>query len=67
MLDWSDDGKHTWSDEHWASMGAIGEYSTRVTWPKLGWSRNRIYRLIITDPVKIMIAGAHLEASIGTN
>ncbi len=29
MLRWSDDGGHTWSNEHWRSMGRIGEYGYR--------------------------------------
>jgi len=65
MLDWSDDGGHTWSNEHWASMGVIGDYTARVIWRRLGRSRNRIYRLSITDPVKRVIMGAHLEAEVG--
>ena len=65
MLDWSDDGGHTWSNEHWRSIGQIGEYEARARWNKLGRSRNRIYRLSITDPIKRVLMGAHLEASIG--
>jgi len=62
MLDWSDDGGHTWSNEHWSGMGAIGDYTARAIWRRLGRSRNRIYRLSITDPVKRVLMGAHLDA-----
>ena len=65
MLDWSDDGGHTWSNEHWASIGAIGNYRTRAIWRRLGSSRDRVFRLTITDPVKTVILGAHLEAAAG--
>ena len=61
MLDWSDDGGHTWSNEHWASIGKIGEYKTRVIWRRLGVSRSRIFRVTISDPVKIFMIGAFLE------
>jgi hypothetical protein len=65
MLDWSDDGGHTWGNEHWADIGKIGEYTNRAIWRRLGSSRNRIYRVSITDPVKRVIMGAHLEAEVG--
>ena len=63
MLRWSDDGGHTWSNEHWASMGGIGAYGTRVIWRRLGMTeklRDRVYEVSGTDPVKIAIIGAEL-------
>lgn len=63
MLRWSDDGGHTWSDEHWTSMGRIGEYFRRVIWRRLGMTqkiRDRVYEVSGTDPVKIIIVGAEL-------
>jgi hypothetical protein len=64
MLRWSDDGGHTWSNEHWSSMGRIG-----VFWRRLGMTlklRDRVYEVSGTDPVKIAIMGAELQIS-GTN
>jgi len=69
MLRWSDDGGHTWSNEHWAVLGKIGVYQQRVFWRRLGMTlklRDRVYELSGTDPVKIAIMGAELHAS-GTN
>ena len=69
MLRWSDDGGHTWSNEHWRSMGPIGGYGTRVIWRRLGMTmklRDRVYEISGTDPVKIAIMGAELQVS-GTN
>ena len=66
MLRWSDDGGHTWSNEHWASMGKIGEYYNRVLWRRLGMTmkiRDRVYEVSGTDPVKIAIVGAELKAN----
>lgn len=65
-LRWSDDGGHTWSNEHWRSMGAIGEYGRRVIWRRLGMTnklRDRVYEVSGTDPVKIVITGAQLSVS----
>lgn len=69
MLRWSDDGGHTWSNEHWSGMGKIGQYYRRVFWRRLGMTlklRDRVYELSGTDPVKIAIMGAELQLS-GTN
>jgi hypothetical protein len=66
MLRWSDDGGHTWSREHWTSMGAIGQYGKRALWRRLGMTlklRDRVYEISGTDPVPIYIVGAELRAS----
>ena len=58
MLQYSDDSGHTWSSEMWTDIGEVGKYATRVSWRRLGASRNRVYRLTISDPVKpVIIAG----------
>lgn len=66
MLRWSDDGGHTWSNEHWKSMGKMGAYNKRVIWRRLGMTlklRDRVYEISGTDPVKIAIMGAELILS----
>jgi hypothetical protein len=66
MLRWSDDGGHTWSSEHWVSIGKIGQYGRRVIWRRLGMTqklRDRVYEISMTDPVKIAIMGAELLLS----
>ena len=66
MLRWSDDAGHTWSNEHWASIGAIGEFGRRVIWRRLGMTqkiRDRVYEVSGTDPVEITIMGAELSVS----
>jgi hypothetical protein len=66
MLRWSDDGGHTWSNEHWRNMGKIGETGRRVLWRRLGMTtklRDRVYEISGTDPVKIAIMGAELQLS----
>jgi hypothetical protein len=66
MLRWSDDGGHTWSNEHWRSMGKSGEWGYRVFWRRLGMTeklRDRVYEVSGTDPIKLAIMGAELEVS----
>lgn len=65
MLDFSDDGGHTWSNEKQASIGKIGERKTRVIWRRLGFSRDRVFRLKITDPVRVTLLGAELDIETG--
>lgn len=65
MLSWSDDGGRTWSDERTASMGKQGEYRHRAIWRRLGQSRNRVYKLRITDPVRVSILGAYGDITKG--
>ncbi len=66
MLRWSDDGGHTWSNEHWKSMGKIGRYGYRTIWRRLGATmkiRDRVYEVSGTDPVRVYIMGAELILS----
>jgi len=66
MLRWSDDGGHTWSNEHLSKMGKIGQYYRRVFWRRLGMTlklRDRVYEVSQTDPVKAVIVGAELLIS----
>jgi hypothetical protein len=65
MLQYSNDGGHTWSSELWRSAGKIGKYEWRAVWNRLGASRHRNYRLIVTDPVKWVITNTNLEVSPG--
>jgi hypothetical protein len=61
QLEWSDDGGHTWSNRHSAFMGALGRYANRLRWNRMGRSRDRVYKLTISDPVKRFIIGATLN------
>ena len=66
MLRWSDDSGHTWSNEHWAAIGRMGEYGANAIWRRLGATmkhRDRVYELSGTDPVKIIVMGAELSLS----
>lgn len=61
-LSWSDDGGHTWSSEYTSFMGQIGKYKTRLIWRRLGYSRDRIYRITCADAVKKVFIDAYEEA-----
>lgn len=66
MLDWSDDGGRIFTNPQlWHGMGKIGAYRTRVFWRRLGQSRNRMYRVQISDPVRRTIISAHADQAVG--
>ena len=65
MLRWSSDGGSTWSNEHWTSIGLTGKYNNRAIWRRLGWSRDRVFEVVVTDPIKAVIISANLKAEAG--
>ena len=67
MLRWSNDGGSTWSNEHWVSIGKQGQYIARALWRRLGWSRDRIFEVVVSDPIKAVIVSAELKMSAGDN
>jgi len=67
MLRWSDDGGSTWSNEQWVTIGQTGKYKNRAIWRRLGQARDRVFEVVVTDPVKAVIVSANLKASGGEN
>lgn len=67
MLRWSNDGGSTWSAEYWISIGKIGQYRNRAIKRKLGWARDRIYEVVVTDPINAVIVSANIKVEAGSN
>jgi hypothetical protein len=67
MMDYSDDGGRTFSvPQSWRSLGAIGQYKQRVRWPgTLGQSRDRRFRVQISDPVPRRVIAARADVTPG--
>lgn len=64
-LRWSDDGGHTWSNNHTVTV-TYNSYSQRIIWRRLGMTqklRDRVYEVSSSDPAKIAIMGAELVLS----
>lgn len=58
MLQVSKDGGHTWGNEYWVQIGKQGEYRRRAVWRRLGRARDWLFKIRITDPVKVVfVAG----------
>lgn len=67
MLQWSNDFGNTWSNEHWVSAGKQGARKARAIWRRLGQSRDRVYRIRITDPIKVTVLGAEIDLEVGSS
>jgi hypothetical protein len=67
MLRWSNDGGSTWSSEHWTSIGLVGKYKNRAIWRRLGMARDRVFEVVVSDPINAVIISANLKASAGEN
>ena len=67
MLQWSNDGGHTWSDEAWVSAGLQGQYTWRALWGRLGKSRDRAWRITMTDPVCWHVLDAMVDVTRGVS
>ena len=67
MLRWSNDGGSTWSNEHWTGIGQMGKFKNRAIWRRLGQARDRVYEVVVTDPINAVIISANLKASGGEN
>ena len=53
----SDDSGTTWSNERRVSLGRQGEYQRRSRITSCGTSRNRQWRITVTDPVPVILVG----------
>ena len=67
MLRWSNDGGSTWSNEYWTSIGLIGRYKNRAIWRRLGMARDRVFEVVVSDPINAVIISANLKGSAGEN
>lgn len=66
-LAWSLDGGHTYSNDYQGALGPLGQYKTRLLWRRLGIARERLWRLICSDPVKKVFMNAYVNGAIGSS
>lgn len=63
-LDWSDDRGKTFGFPVEQSLGRQGEYFTTISWNRLGYARDRIFRLSWSAPVKTALNGGFAEVKL---
>ena len=61
MLSVSKNNGATWGTELWQSIGALGAYLQRVVWRRLGVGRDWLFKLRISDPVKVVFTFGDLN------
>jgi hypothetical protein len=66
-LSTSKDGGITYGNEMYASMGAIGAFRKRVVFRRLGHARDMVFKLSISDPVKVALVSAYLNLRGGSS
>lgn len=59
-LYYSDDKGKTWKYAGVRALGKIGEYKKRLIWRRLGVARDRVYKVVMTDPVAYTLLGAEI-------
>lgn len=57
----SDDSGISFPSVRYTGLGKIGEVKTRARFLRLGMSRNRVYKVSVTDPVKVVLIGFILD------
>ena len=62
MLQISRNGGHTWGMEQWTTIGELGHFHRRAEWRRLGISRDYVFKIRMTDPVKFVLMQAVVEA-----
>lgn len=65
MMQFSDDGGATWSDERWETCGKIGQYGLRVKYYQLGSALSRVYRIRASDGIAWALSGASISVESG--
>jgi len=60
MLQISKDGGKTYGPERWVKAGKAGKYTRRVRWTRNGAARQRVFKVMMTDPVPWRVTNAYL-------
>lgn len=60
-LEISKDNGKTFGPQRLKTLGALGNYKTRVEWWRLGQARDMVFRLRVSDPVRVTLISAFLN------
>lgn len=67
LLRWSNDGGFTWSNDHVLKLGQVGQYKRRAIKRRLGYARDRVFEIEVTDPVYRVVVSSELKVSGGAS
>lgn len=66
MIRWSKNGGKTWSRPRIMNMGEVGDYMHRAYVKRMGKARTMSFEVSVSDPVKIAMFGASVQALVLT-
>jgi hypothetical protein len=61
MFTTSDDGGNTWGNERSISAGKIGQFKRRLRMWRMGVPRDRVNKMVVTDPIPWRIIDAFIN------
>jgi hypothetical protein len=64
QVSYSDDGGFSWSPPRYLTLGQYAGYSTFVRTRRLGWGRNRVWKLVYNQPTHYAIFGAAIDVIV---
>ena len=64
-LQCSDDGGLTWGNPIYGRLGTEGSFLTRCRFQRLGSSRDRVFRVICSEPVRFVMLSAMIDVEEG--
>lgn len=67
ILEISNDGGTTWSNPIVAQIGRTGNTLKRARWQRLGSSRDRVFRVSCSDPIRFNLLSCFLDLEEGTS
>ena len=63
----SKDGGQTWGNARYATLGRIGQYNWRARWGPLGSSRDMVFKIVVSEPVRVVMLSGYIDAEDYTN
>jgi hypothetical protein len=66
-LEISNDGGMTFSNPIFQPLGKVGSYLTRARFQRLGSSRDRVFRVTMSDPCRFYLLSAQLSIEVGNS
>lgn len=63
-LCFSNDGGYTWSNPVFGGVGAVGNYATRIRYNRLGYGRDRVWKIVHSSPTPAVIIAAYMEVIV---
>lgn len=64
MIRASNDGGKTWGNERMASAGMKGDYSKRLIFWRFGQARDRVFEIVVSDPIPWRILDSYAVVSV---